>query len=555
MTKLDATPSRTADFPASRLTTAAHQEAIANWQRNVEALAKTQPHLVPGKPAETIEWVYARDGALSARIGDAWWAGCSVPLETARAMLRTLRVGGTACFLCPSHAADVLVALETLAANQAIVVIAPDRKWFHVALHCCDFGGAIRSNRLWFATGENWPNELTKILEDHPGLPVPAHLIRTPLLDQQSAEVLLPVVQRVLAEATPRRATLLKSLQERPRRSASSSVKRLCVVAPAQFRLWDDAGAVLADVLGRRRQSSDTIDCRTIDPDDPCSSGPLAITLAARYCDALVVADKTREHLGPFVPPMVSVISWITVTAIPRFDPSAARDALLLADPQWVPLARSAGWPEHRLAVAQWPVVTFDSPITPPTTLAIVADTVDASTAVPPLDLSSHRLLWELMHRELLDDPFAITGEVNAYLTDRMNRLGVQEQGLDRARFIEQLIAPTYQQGLARLFLREKLPLRLHGRGWQQLAEFAAHASGAIRSRDELVEAAGDAVLVHAWPWASGHPVDSLAQQRLLRRGTTRGAYLNTARRLLSGMTPPAVPNDALTIQKILTLL
>src|SRR5688572_31309578 len=133
MTKLDVTPSRTADFPASRLTTAAHQEAIANWQRNVEALAKTQPHLAPGKPAETIEWVYARDGALSARIGDAWWSGCSVPLATARAMLRTLRVGGTACFLCPSHAAEVLVALETVAANQAVVVIAPDKKWFHVA--------------------------------------------------------------------------------------------------------------------------------------------------------------------------------------------------------------------------------------------------------------------------------------------------------------------------------------------------------------------------------------------------------------------------------------
>ena len=288
---------------------------------------------------------------------------------------------------------------------------------------------------------------------------------------------------------------------------------------------------------------------------DPCSSGPLAITLAARYCDALVVANKAREHLGPFVPPMVSCISWITVPAIPRFDPSAARDALLLADPQWVPLARGAGWPEHRLVVAQWPVTALDSTVMPPKTLAILADTVDASAPVPPLDLSSHRLLWELIHRELFDDPFAMTTDASAYLTDRMNRLGVHEQGLDRGRFLEQLIAPTYQQGLARLFLREKLPLRLHGRGWQQMAEFAAHASGAIRSREELVDAASDAVPVDAWPWASAHPVDSLGQQRLLRRGTTRGAYLNTARRLLSGMTPPAVPHDALTIQKILTLL
>jgi hypothetical protein len=135
MTQLDVTPARTADFPASRLTTAACQEAISNWQANVEALGKTQPHLAPGKPVETIEWVYARDGALSVRIDDAWWSGCSVPLEAARAMLRTLRVGGTACFLCPSHAADVLVALETLAPNQAIVVIVPDSKWFHLELH------------------------------------------------------------------------------------------------------------------------------------------------------------------------------------------------------------------------------------------------------------------------------------------------------------------------------------------------------------------------------------------------------------------------------------
>ena len=470
------------------------------------------------------------------------------------AMLRTLRVGGTACFLCPSHAADLLVALETLAANQAVVVIAPDRKWFHLALHCCDFGRAFRSNRLWFATGMNWPDELRKIIEDHPGLPVPAQLIRTPLLDQQSADAFIPVVQRVLADATPRRTTLLRTLQERPRRSTSSSVKRLCVVAPSQFRLWDDAGAVLADVLGRRRQSSDTIDCRTIDPDDPCSSGPLAVTLAARYCDALVVANKARAHLGMFVPPMVSVVSWITVPAIPRFDPSAARDALLLADPQWVPLARGAGWPEHRMAVADWPIVTMDGAVNPPTTLAILADTVDASAPVPPLDLSSHRLLWELIHRELLDDPFAMTADVNAYLTDRINRLGVQEEGMDRGRFIERLIAPAYAQGLARLLLREKLPLRLHGCGWSQLTDFAAHAAGPVLSREALATAARDAVIVHTCPTSLAHPVESLGRPLLRRLANPRG-YVAMARRLLSGAVPPPATREPLTSERILSLV
>jgi hypothetical protein len=556
MTQLDVTPPGAADVSASTLTTAASHEAYLNRQANLQALGLSQPLIArPRALPRDVEWVYARDGALSAKLGGEWWSGCSVPMESARVLLRNLHVGGTACYLRPSHAAELVVALRTLAANQAVVAVVPDVRWFHLALHCHDFGEDIRGNRLWFAVGASWSDALRKIFDDHPALPIPTQLIKTPLLEHQEADGMISAVQRVFAEITPRREALLKTLQERPRRYTSSSVKRLCVVAPSLFRLWDDAGATLANVLKQPRASTDPVDCRTHDPDDPCSSGPLAITLAARLCDALVVADRARDHLAPFVPPMVSVITWVTRdSAIPRFQGVAARDALMLGDPRWLPLARGMGWPEHRLVVAQWPVQESTSAEASPKRLAIIADTIDASAPAPALDLSSHRLLWDLIHRELLDDPFAAAPEVEAYLTHRMRRLGVQPENFDRRRFLDHLIVPAYQQGLARLLLREKLPLRLHGRGWQQLTDFASHASGPVGSQDELKQAAHDAVLVHAWPRASAHPIDSLGQ-RVLRQSMNASTYVKTARRMLAGMTPPATQNDPLTSQKILTLL
>lgn len=557
MTQLDETPPPAPAKPAApALATAAAHEAVQNHQSNLEALSLTQPHLAHARPLpKDLEWVYARDGALSARLGGEWWSGCSVPAQTARVFLRSLHLTGTACYLRPAHAAEIAVVLEMLPSNQAVVAVVPDPQWFHLALHGHDFSEAIRGNRLWFAVGAKWAEELAKIFDDRPALPIPTQLIRTPALDPQEVESMVQAVQRALAGVAPKREALLKTLQDRPRRSASSSVKRLCIVAPSIFRLWDDAGATLAEVLRQPSTSSEPIDCRTLDVDDPCSSGPLAVTLSARYCDALVVANQARDHLGQFVPPMVSVISWITNGAIPRFDPTAPRDALLLADPQWVRTAREAGWPEHRLAVAQWPVPQQSDRMTAtPRALAIIADTVDASSPVPALDLSSHRLLWDLIHRELLDDPFALAGHPGGYLADRIKRLGIADENLDRRRFIEQLILPAYQQGLARLFLREGLPLRLHGHGWDRIGEFARHARGPLPSRAELDVAASDTVVVHAWPWEAAHAVESMSSP-VLRPPNSRQTCLNVARRLLGGMSPPLTPRNPLTAQKILTLL
>lgn len=555
MTQLDVIPPCSADGAAAIPTSAAAHEAAANRRANLEALSLTQPLLA--RPRATmpcnLEWVYARDGALSAKVGGEWWSGCSVPLQAARVLLRNIQVIGTACYLRPSHASELVAALQILPANQAVVAIVPDPKWLHLALHCHDFSEDIRGNRLWFATGASWPDELRKIFDDHPALPLPMQLIRTPLLDVQDAEALIPPVQRAFADVTSKREALLKTLQERPRRCTSSSVKRLCVVAPSLFRLWDDAGAVLADTLKRPRGSSDPVDCRTLDPDDPCSSGALAVTFAARFWDALLVANRAREHLGAFVPPMVSVITWVTNGIVPRFDSTAARDALLLADPQWAPLARSFGWPEHRLAVAQWPLMEGEKSDGAPKRLAIIADTTNASA--PALDLSSHRLLWELIQRELLDDPFAVGSDAHAYLADRMKRLGVQDENFDRRRFIEHVIVPSYQQGLARLLLRERLPLRLYGRGWQEIGELAGHASGPVQSREELCEVARDAVLVHAWPTSAAHPIESLGRP-VLRHSSTPRAYVAMARRLLSGAAaPPPMARQPLTSELILSLV
>ena len=144
---------------------------------NLAALSTSQPELTP--PAlPNLTWLFARDGSLTALVdGERWWAGCSVPRAAARFMLKTMDVRGTVgCFLYPSHAAQLRVALDRLHARQAIVAIVPEPQTFAVLLHAEDFSRDIAAGRLWFATGDSWEEELEAIFDwnvinDEVGIP------------------------------------------------------------------------------------------------------------------------------------------------------------------------------------------------------------------------------------------------------------------------------------------------------------------------------------------------------------------------------------------------
>ena len=102
------------------------------------SLANSSPRPATTDAPPAGSWIFARDGALTFMLAnDRWWAGCSVPKQAARFMLKNMEVpGNVACFLAPTHAAQLRVALDKLESQQAIVAIVPDAQTLSVILHC-----------------------------------------------------------------------------------------------------------------------------------------------------------------------------------------------------------------------------------------------------------------------------------------------------------------------------------------------------------------------------------------------------------------------------------
>src|SRR3954464_7968170 len=94
--------------------TSAARESKRNWQRNLAAITATQSDLAESIAAANcpVEWIFARDGTLTAFENGKWWCGCSVPAKAAEELLKTLQISATmACFLAPSHPAQIAFAL------------------------------------------------------------------------------------------------------------------------------------------------------------------------------------------------------------------------------------------------------------------------------------------------------------------------------------------------------------------------------------------------------------------------------------------------------------
>src|SRR4051812_36646301 len=137
------------------LASAAARQANFNHQQNVGGLRETQPELTALRSNEVVEWVFARDGSLTAldRNGK-WHGGCSVPHRAAEELLGSLEISANvACFLAPAHAAQIAIALDRLKAHQAVIAVVPEMGDLNIALHCDDFAKDIAAHRLWFVAG------------------------------------------------------------------------------------------------------------------------------------------------------------------------------------------------------------------------------------------------------------------------------------------------------------------------------------------------------------------------------------------------------------------
>lgn len=519
--------------------TLAHRQATDNWSVNVASLRVSQSELAGALPTTpgNLSFVYGRDGALTAMTGDGiWWHGCSLPRRAAKAILKMLDSSGrVSCFLSPPHAAQIRVALDTLRADQAIVVVSPNAQTLAVMLRCEDFSEDILAHRLFFASGSSWKDELTRIFESQPGLPTPEQFIRGAAADHSETDALIPIAQAVFAAQTARRVAQIETLrgswsaQDRPS-------PRICLVAPSHFHLWGDGGHVLAENFAGPDSRCEII---RFDNDDPTSAAPLALAETAHTCDAIVSVNISRADLPEILPPELPWITWLVNGHVPSGKIAGPRDALLVADARWRGEAIEKGWAAERVEVAHWPASRITAPAERAGFLALAADTRPLDAPAHVVDLSSQHLLWDAITAEIADDPFVVAPDAGKYLRRRQREMRIPDEGFDRAMFLDLLVTPAFQQSLARLLLREHLPVRVFGAGWKEIAEFSAIATGLVRSRDELSEVVRSAdALIYAWPIPRAHPVD--AQHRaVLRPAAGRSQFLNAARLALQGRLEP----------------
>jgi hypothetical protein len=509
--------------------TAAERAAGGNWEANRRALVECQAELVRALDDVSldVEWVFGRDEALTARTEGQWWGGCSLPRRTARVLLKRMELGAAvSCFLAPSHAAQLRETLDRLATGKALVAVVPDLRDLRVMLGCETFEDDLRAGRLWFAWGERWADEFSRLLWENEGLPTPGQFIRTGLAEEGVIQEMITAAQELISREGARRADEIRRIY-----ATAAPTGAVCAVAPGAFRLWEDVGGVIGAIARRDGW-------RVLDPDDPRQASPLAFARAAAGCAAVVMSNVGRSDLPADFPARTRVVTWLTGPRVPRFDAKGAGDVLLIADDRWRRTAAEAGWPGGRVLVAGWPV---ERRTTAGSGLGVIADTVDVEA--PEFDLSSHKVLWDTIAKELTDDPFATGDDPAAYLRRWLGRAGIAEETVNARLFVERLIVPAYQHGLVRWLLQAGLDVKLFGRGWDRLAEFASRHVGEVANRQSLVAAVEScAALVHAWPVGGAHAIDASGRPVLRRGSRSKELWLAEARRL--GRGEGRIPSD-----------
>jgi hypothetical protein len=479
--------SLTQTTPATR----ASIRAIENVQANARALD------LPEIPTPEGEFLFGRDGYLTLRDASGnWHTECSLPHRAARAMLKKMPVTGrVACFLGPTHAAHLRVALDQLRFDQAIIAIMPDASDFEIALHCDDFSKDITNHRLFFATGERWAEELATVFRNHPGLAPPSHFVRLATLSESACDVMMRDAQKIFSSIASERAERIKAVW-RERSSSKRDGPRACVIAASGFRLWDDSGHVLSSVF------ADDASIVRLDPDDPASTSSLAVALAASKADAIVSANMYRgDAPAGVVPESMPWITWVTNARVPAVKSAASRDRLIVVDEGMKSRAIASGWIASRIDVAGWPVTRLADALS--REAAVICDVPSLECPEKLAEYSSFKLLWDAIVADLQTDPIKLR-DVDQYLATLRRQLSISEEGFPRAAFIDGCIIPAWQTGWVNALLRAKAPLRIYGRGWT-----IPESRGPIETREQLQCALGHAsCLLDLWPSSlSKHPI------------------------------------------------
>ncbi len=504
--------------------------ARRNWEANLKALAQTQPWLseILGQLPSDVEWVFARDGSLTALEHGRWWAGCSVPLLAGRALLKTLSdepVGS--CQLAPAHAGVVRAARESMGKCPVLFVTQADLRTAQMILACHDFSQEISTRRFWIVTGQTWLEQLQLVFVENTGLSTPIRFIRTKLT---ADDITLPMIKAIqdmfglVLSARLRQIEQLKTQLANPTES-----KTFLLVGGTEYRLWEAGTSFL-----RKQLSSKGAEIKPFDTDDALSGSPLALLERSRGCGCVVSANICRGDCNQLITDQIPWITWMTVAGAPPFGTAGPKDSLILADPQWRSIAQAAGWPADRVHVCGWPIVSGDLS-KDADALGVICDTRLIEIPKPIADFSSHRLLWDLIEEELASNPLVVE-DPEAYLADRAAQLNISTDSLDRVRFVQALIVPAYQQGLARLLITAGLPIRIWGKGWGNLPEFANCSVGAIENEGEFSAAVSNCrALLFCWPKRAAHPIQLAGKPIVYRQGTDRSALIRAVKTAMAG--------------------
>jgi hypothetical protein len=525
---------------------AAARQAADNFRANLSAMASCQPELADSLRGQDgiAEWVFGRDGYLTARMDGAWWIGCSIPLRTARELLKKLElIGGLGCMLNPSHAAQIRACIEKLQPAQAILAVIPEMESLKILLHCDDFSAELGAARLFFAAGADWPSDLGAIFEKFPGLALPQQFIRTALLDDGEMARLSSEAQIIISRETARRS---EKLSEILARGASRSANgRIVVLAGSRFNLADLSNIALRRALLDESPSATACQFTCLDPDHPLTASSLALADAAAQGNALVAADFFRADLPGVVSPRTTWITWITNGRIVAPDAQCPADALVLADARWWQAAVNAGWPAERIQIAGWPEIVPASAAPSPPVLGLLGDVRTIEIPQRVKDFSSQLLLWEFIEDELSRDPLSLGDDPPRYLQSRMARLNIKEEGFDRATFFENLIVPAYKRGLSCFLLRNGIPLALFGRGWQDIPDLKSHACGPIENLRDLANAVSRCrAVLQSFPGQCG-ATGGLPVPILQTTGLTPNRLLGQIRQTLNGKPPSDSRNSS----------
>lgn len=536
----------------------ADQAALDQFQRNVAALSQVQGEII-GLTAEFLKglsWMAGRDGALTAQnAAGLWVTGCSLPRRAAAAMLATMQSrGGTVCFLSPSHAAQLREALERLDASQAVLAILPDAQAAAFVLAGDDFTGDIHAGRLWLAVGEDWADQMKALLAKHEGLPLPSSFIRLPILPDNRAETLIQCAQKIFSEETTRRAARLAWLRSQPRQRSSTDSRRILLVAPMRFRLWDDAGWLMQQAM---RQSADNaVTFVTMDPDDPRQASPLALANAALECDAILTANAYRSQMPNALPADLPWLTWVTTPRIAPPSPDAPADRLLLAEESLHEAALAAGWSVDRIRLATWPEAITASPASTDAPLVLINDTVPVDQPATPFELSSHQVLWDVIRDDIRRNPFCIGENLLGYLKSRITHLGLDESTVNMELFIDELIAPAFMQEIVKILLNNNLRLRIYGSGWDALPFAASACGGAVRTRERFEQIiSGAGALLHPSPLRGAHLCHAYGRPVLHGLHTRPAELVAAARQILSPRRTVRLPSlSPLNAQRVTML-